>query len=482
MALPSDTTWEVRADGSDTAAGGGFSLATAVAAGGSAANDMTYPTPTVATFSGTLSAAQSSTTLTDSAAAFTPGMVGNAIYIPSGTNFVAGSYMIMSYTNASNVVLDSAPATAGAGSGGTGYVGGALASPAVALGRKAAGNDVWIRSGTYTVNVATNQVANGISNDTNGGSATNWTRIAGYDAAVGRTLFPSTTVRPVFSTNLSSGTYAIILSSSYTEVFNVEVAASSAGAGSGIHLTAGYMRARRCKTTDCNIGIRCNGSGFQAVVGCEAVGSTNTTNGGFTSPSGITVTMYNCEAHGGLGHGFYLYNGNAAVNCVSWGNSKNGFAAAGIGYTAIGCVARGNGQYGFDLSGTVSILSNCIAHGNTSGPFYTTSVADGALSLNCAAPSAPDTNSVPLVQGFVTLTADPFTNGAAGDFTLNDAAGGGALLRDTGAVSASYPAKTPSGATTVYAEFGPATHQAASGGGGGTVILPGGAFSHIREH
>ena len=43
-------------------------------------------------------------------------------------------------------------------------------------------------------------------------------------------------------------------------------------------------------------------------------------------------------------------------------------------------------------------------------------------------------------DGAVTLTADPFTNRAASDYTLNNTAGGGALLRE-----AAYPATLPDG-------------------------------------
>jgi hypothetical protein len=67
--------------------------------------------------------------------------------------------------------------------------------------------------------------------------------------------------------------------------------------------------------------------------------------------------------------------------------------------------------------------------------------------------------------GDVDLTADPFTNAAGGDFSLNNTAGGGALLRATG-----YPGVFPGGTTTGYLDIGAAQHQLGSGSGAASLV------------
>jgi len=62
--------------------------------------------------------------------------------------------------------------------------------------------------------------------------------------------------------------------------------------------------------------------------------------------------------------------------------------------------------------------------------------------------------------GAITLTADPFTDGDNGDFSLNTAAGGGALCRAAGI--------DPAGQTG-YIDIGAVQHEDAGGGGGGVL-------------
>jgi len=65
--------------------------------------------------------------------------------------------------------------------------------------------------------------------------------------------------------------------------------------------------------------------------------------------------------------------------------------------------------------------------------------------------NGPDINKI-------ALTADPFTNAAGGDFTLNNTSGGGALCRAAGAGGL---------------DLGASQTAAAGGGGGGLLTHPG---------
>lgn len=88
------------------------------------------------------------TTITSTTGGFTAAMVGNGIYIASGTGFTAGRYVITAYTNTNTVTVHTACA-ASAASGGVAKVGGALAGFEVittsAPYSSVAGNTVYIR-------------------------------------------------------------------------------------------------------------------------------------------------------------------------------------------------------------------------------------------------------------------------------------------------------------------------------------------------
>lgn len=95
-----------------------------------------------------------SSTLTSATGGFTSQMIGNVIRIASGTNFTAGYYAVTSYTNTNTVGLDRSPTPGGAGSGGTGRLGGAAADLIASFGSDPAptitsplvnGNTVWVR-------------------------------------------------------------------------------------------------------------------------------------------------------------------------------------------------------------------------------------------------------------------------------------------------------------------------------------------------
>jgi hypothetical protein len=66
--------------------------------------------------------AQNSTTLTSASGGFSQWMINYYIQITGGTNFIVGYYQITGFTNATTITLASSPATAGAGSSGTGHI------------------------------------------------------------------------------------------------------------------------------------------------------------------------------------------------------------------------------------------------------------------------------------------------------------------------------------------------------------------------
>lgn len=122
MALSAQLQWYMRADGAELN-GGGFDPTLA----GAGTNYSDQAAAQLSITDGATSGA-GSTTLASAAALFTSVMVGNVIRISAGTNFQTGYYMITTFTDSSHVVLDRTPSSGGAGSGGTGRVGGAHVS------------------------------------------------------------------------------------------------------------------------------------------------------------------------------------------------------------------------------------------------------------------------------------------------------------------------------------------------------------------
>ncbi len=144
MALDQQTNWEIRTTGNDNN-GGGY-----IANGGGI--DYSMQSGSQLSLSDA-SQVLASNTLTIITGVFTTQMSGNTIFFRSGTNFVTGFYQILKWVDSTNVVIDRTCTTGGAGSLGTGEVGGARLSldnnsfPTTVVG----GNTAYIQVGTYNL-------------------------------------------------------------------------------------------------------------------------------------------------------------------------------------------------------------------------------------------------------------------------------------------------------------------------------------------
>jgi len=142
-ALQSDTYWEIRPAGND-ANGGCYD-------NGGTGTDYTQQDSAQLSITDGATSGAGSTTLTSASAGFTSAMVDNCIHITAGTNFTVGFYEITAFTNSSTVTLDRTPTASGAGSGGTGGIGGALLTLSAIPGNGSSVNNfVYVKGGTYT--------------------------------------------------------------------------------------------------------------------------------------------------------------------------------------------------------------------------------------------------------------------------------------------------------------------------------------------
>lgn len=383
-------------------------------------------------------------------------MIGNLINVASGTGFTVQIVEVVS-TSTITATCDKALGTLSS-TGGHGNLGGGFATPGKAASVKVAGMTVMIKynATAYILTTASANVSGGIVNDTTGGGGVAtpgyW---VGYNTT--RTLVNTDALWPTMQVP-SSGVTAITifqLGASYCLVRNLIVDGNAKATITGLILNTNYNFAEFCKAINCTVmGLQSNNGVNGHFLCCEATGCSGTA--GMSCNQMATV---GCVAHGNTCHGFR--SGGYHAWCIAYANtgaSSDGFASPSNGYLAVNCVSYGNGRYGYDLQGNaalIAVLVNCIGYGNTGKGFKDNAGIIGtAPLLNCAGASGDVTAAfLPLLQGYITLTADPFTNGAAGDFSLNNTAGGGALLKAAG-----FPGVYPAGLTTGYVDIGAFQH------------------------
>lgn len=144
MAISANSVWEVRTTGTAANVNSGFFVTGASGVDYSQQNAAQY------NLTGLTTAAANAIILTASASA---DMVGNSIHIISGTNFTAGWYEITSVVVGVSITVDRNCTTA-AGAAGVGNIGGALSlgsSDDAVFESLSAGNQMWVKSGTYTL-------------------------------------------------------------------------------------------------------------------------------------------------------------------------------------------------------------------------------------------------------------------------------------------------------------------------------------------
>lgn len=408
MALSANTVFEVRTGGADTN-GGGFVT-------GASGTD--WSQQNAAQYAVTDGVTAGTTTITSVTANFGTDVVGNIIYVSGGTGtIVANWYQIISRTNATTIVVDRTTGLT-AGTGVTLNIGGAFASPgilgnATLLGSNIALQKAWIKSGTYTLTSATDNISGGL---------------------------------------LSIGSFAVgVLVEGYQTTRGDRAARPVITAGSVTGISNGIIRggnSRSCKITN-----------------IELNGNSGTGN---TAGAGAGPLFYLCLCRNFTAGGAFAFSGSMALRCAAI-SCSTGFGSGsfyycmadtcGVGYGGasypVGCIAKGCTTRGYEMSftkplnciayncvdgydwtasqGGASYTTNCIAYGNSGFGFKSGAFSGGHFTFNDAAGNNTSGNfSGTIDEGAITLTADPFTNAAGGDFSINNTAGGGALLRAAG--------------------------------------------------
>lgn len=465
MAASALIEWDVASTGLDTN-GGGFKA-------GATGTDFSQQDAAQYALTGIASAGAGNVFLTASAAA---DMVGNVCQVISGTNYTVGLFEITSVSlGVSVTVATNNAGTAictGVGANGVINIGGRLATPNAIMSDAtacAAGQTIHIKNATYT---RTTTISLGAS----GSEAVGWITVRGYNAAHNdiTTWAQLTANSPIFTTATNSIAKISTNSKSFWifEAFRTTDTAATRG-----------------------IGISCTGA--SAVV------------------AGYLLQFDGCLTATGVASGTFTFQGDMieSKNCTSFAWRANGtilsnawlHASAG-GYTQQNGGSRAafsrvyftdNTTHGLQLSGETVVMADCVVANNTGGTtdgiqvssalaaslqlHNTILYGNGRYNLNNAVASVigpnysnswggagtANVNGTGATTGKnpITLTVSPFT--AAGDYSLNNTAGGGAACRALG-----VPGIFPGAAFTGYADVGGIQHQD-SGGSGGIAHMAG---------
>lgn len=447
MPISSNLVLEVRTTGDDLN-GGGFIT-------GASGTDRSQQDAAHATLTTASTVHTTTTQINVNAADYTvtSADVGNIFQLTGGTA-TAGFYQITAADTVNNRwTVDKSAGTSGQTC--PGKMGGALASTGKLghshlLGSSVANQKAWVKSGTYTLTTTTDNVAGGLLNI--GGFAVGVV-VEGYQTTRG-----DRAARPVIHagsvTGIANGCIRGAGSRS-SKVVNIEYNANG-GTGNIVGFGVGpfyYLcsvrnasvaggvgfsgtSAVRCAAISCTVGYGNGGTAYESIADACSVGFEGGMALSFCIAKGCTTRGYNMSS-------------SRSLNCLAYN-----------------CVD------GFDWTSSVggpSVNINSIAYGN-SGFGFRSSFGTGAhFTLSCAGGSNTSGNfSGTIDEGAITLSVDPFTNAAGGDFSLNNTAGGGALLRAAGirfGDALNYD-------QVDYRDVGPFQHQDA-GGGGGLLVNPG---------
>lgn len=431
MALPATTVWEVRTTGDDTN-GGGFNASRAGATK-TADDNYTYGASYGAiSYTDLYSDGATLNKLKSDTRAFVTADVGHIIQLGAGTNRTATLFFEIVSVASGVATLDSnAWSAENSAKDGVGKLGGALASPGKAAGAKIAGNDVWIKAGTYSISSASTNIAGGCVLDSTGGASyANCSKWEGYNASRG-----DKGTKPLLQATGSISTFTMLsLTGNYLYIDNIAVDGASYTSARGFNLANAAQTVIRCQALNCtnngfynfNINAKIY---YSEASGCSAKPAFKV--------DGSPVAF--CSAHDNSGVDGFEVSGNTAhftvSHCVSYGNGGRGFRFTR--HHVVHCVAYGNTGAGFSWSAQHGIASNCIAYANGGwGYEFPTGESEVALLMNCAGGRNTSGDSQYCIEeGFESLSDTgvdgPFENPTAGDFRLIRT-GAGAQCRAAG--------------------------------------------------
>jgi hypothetical protein len=384
-----------------------------------------------------LASAGAGLTVSSAAKPFAKQQVGNSIVITGGTNFNTGRYVIASVAAAVATVVGPTNITTGAGASGTGGQGGAWASIGALGAVMLASQPIAIKTGSYIISSATVNIAGGCLSCTGSNHY-----IFGYGSVRGDNTSPPTIT--------ASG-----ISDDFVSNLAINCASLTSSRALSFNRASGFL----LNLQNCTNGAIASGS-FTSITKCSATGCST------VAAFNVTAASH-CEAYNNTVTGFLITNSASKhFRCLAYGNSgasSDGFSVtAGNNAAIINCVSYGNGRDGYRSSSNSTAILDSIAENNAgvgcTGAAQTP--ATGTILANFGSynnTGGATTNIWLTITAVIAGSGSFFTNAAGNDFSLNNTAGAGALLR---AVGLGFPA----GTTTSYPDIGAAHHADPAGG------------------
>jgi hypothetical protein len=424
----------------------------------------------------------STQTVTSVTGGFTAAMVSNCIRITGG-GATAGYYVITGFTDTNTITVDRPPQTT---TNGTGKVGGAaatinrLASNDNATGDKVPpGATIWVK-GSGVVDPSTPDY-----------TTTGFVRCLAGTSSYRVRIVGESGERPHYR---SDG--LVFLEATLWIIENMMFSASSNA--NGVH---GILNLYGCTVRNCKIdqsnkttlpGIRAlyvSGGGGSSIIDCEIYGGTTSPTYDSGSPginfdSSYGSVVQGCNIHHSKGEGIRMSadGSSSAVNNIVSACAGSGVELKGgaVGLNVVtGNIIDGNkrnGIMGIQSAFTASVIDNNIIANHDQATYGGLNVTSGTTDQNTNVPAFIGYNAfynntthyigVCASKKDIICTADPYTNRAGGDYTLNNTAGGGALLRDAGLPQA-FPGLS---STNAYMPIGLLTTPAAGGSSGARLV------------
>lgn len=473
-AISNNTSWEVRPTLGASTNGGGFVQGAAGtnyslndnknASGcsncGSSTDDL----------STTDAVAVGTTTITSLTANFSTVIVGSVVYFQGGTGSISAVRReVTARASTTSITIDAAIA---ASTGMTMNIGGSLDDIATALLANTASNIIFVKATGTLVKTATTTCNNSLTPS----------RTAPPNQIIGYTTTRGDNGRFTLQLSTNSGLVGIACSADGWYIRNAAIDCNSLSGCIGIQVRS-YSMVYNCKISN----YRTSGvqntfdSPGALILFNEITGGTTGASEGVLISSTAGSVVANNYIHDGVGYGILIASArrgqivnNIVDTMTTVGIGVNTDYGAAVLYNTI----YGSGTFGIEIDADSLLQGNLVRNnlvvnsgtwgfsaGATAGDAafpqydgngYFNNTSGNRRSMDDTGATVPINGAAPYTNVFdVILTADPFTNGAGGDFTLNSTAGGGAAVKGVGT-----PGTIPGVTGTGYPDLGAFQSQA----------------------